>query len=226
MTHYTFSDRRFLSFPAINPCSAVSSSALLADLSVIAADINFIRQTGNFGPHRRAAREAFRYSAIIVAFIDDFRQFSTSLTRSFVLGHYDLHVTLQKLRLLLADCGRGGARLWILLNANRIAGEFCVLLRSVSIALEFIPIVVANICRRVSSFFCPKAADRSGPQARGKGRRKQLRATEIFLPLFYHNVPNKDFITFYTVKQQCHRPKRALILLLISFCMILFSLVN
>ncbi|PKU85297.1 hypothetical protein MA16_Dca010456 [Dendrobium catenatum] len=57
--------------PAINPCSAVSPSALLADLSVIAAHIDFIRQTGNFGPHRRAAREAFRYYAIIVAFIDD-----------------------------------------------------------------------------------------------------------------------------------------------------------
>ncbi|PKU71511.1 U-box domain-containing protein 19-like [Dendrobium catenatum] len=142
MTHYTFSDRRFLSFPAINPCSAVSPAALLADLSTLAADIDVIgrRQTGNFGTHRRAAREAFRYATIIVAFLDDLRPFSTALTRSAVLGLSDLHVTLQKLRLLLADCARGGARLWILLNASRIAGEFRVLLRSVSIALEFIPL--------------------------------------------------------------------------------------
>ncbi|KAK8926049.1 U-box domain-containing protein 19 [Platanthera zijinensis] len=135
------SDRRFLTFPAIHPCSAVSPAALLADISSLAADIQASGspQSDHFRTHRRAAREAVRFASVIISFLDELC-FPATLPSAAILSLSDLHVTLQKLRLLLSDCARGGARLWILMNAARVAGEFHALLRSFGPALEVLPV--------------------------------------------------------------------------------------
>ncbi|EMS60975.1 U-box domain-containing protein 18 [Triticum urartu] len=46
---------------------------------------------------------------------------------------------MQKLRFLLADCSRRGARLWVLMNADMVASELRVILGSVATALDVLP---------------------------------------------------------------------------------------
>lgn len=131
--------RRILSLPAILPCESVSPSTLLTSLLSLASDVSSFDSTPARCPtHRRAVREAVRHVAILSTFFADIA--GSDLPASAVLGLSELHVTLQRLGHLLRDCSRRGARLWILTNSGRVLSEFRVLLRSVAVALDVLPL--------------------------------------------------------------------------------------
>ncbi|KAJ6794942.1 ubiquitin-protein ligase [Iris pallida] len=131
--------RRILSLPAIAPCESVSPSALLSSLLSLAADVSSSDSIPARCPtHRRAVREALRHVAILSTFFADIA--GSDLPASAVLGLSELHVTLQRLGHLLRDCSRRGARLWILMNSGRVLSELRVLLRSVAVALDVLPL--------------------------------------------------------------------------------------
>ena len=106
--------RRMLALPAVCPCEAIAPAALLASLLSLAADAAGL-QAGALPALRGAAREAVRIAGLLHAFLDAVR--GGPLPDEAVLGLSELHVALQKLRLLLADCARKGA------NAKVAASE-------------------------------------------------------------------------------------------------------
>ncbi|KAM0943154.1 putative adaptor protein Cbl domain superfamily [Dioscorea sansibarensis] len=131
------SQRRFLSLPAVHPCEAISPATLLRSLITLSGDIDGFRSE-TFTCHRRSAREAIRQVCAILAFLQDIS--SSSLSRSVVLSFSELHVTLQKIKLLLTDCSRRGARLWLLMRSDRVSGEFRLLIRSIATSLDVLPL--------------------------------------------------------------------------------------
>ncbi|XP_010913578.1 U-box domain-containing protein 19 [Elaeis guineensis] len=132
------SNRRILTFPAIHPCDAVSPGALHA-LIGLCHDITSHR-SDDFPVHRRRARETLRQVGAILEFLEDVRDRGAILPGSVTVSFSELHVTLQKIRHLLHDCARPGARLWVLLLSDRVSCEFQVLVRSIATVLDVLPL--------------------------------------------------------------------------------------
>ncbi|TKW10259.1 hypothetical protein SEVIR_6G150600v4 [Setaria viridis] len=141
------SRRRMLALPAVCPCEAIAPAPLLASLLSLAADAAAGSRVGALPALRGAAREAVRIAGLLLAFLEAVRDAASDdgapLPEAAVLGLSELHVALQKLRLLLADCGRKGARLWVLMNAETAASELRVVMGSVATAVEVLPEGVA-----------------------------------------------------------------------------------
>jgi hypothetical protein len=86
---------------------------------------------------RGAAREANQFTSLLLAFLEVICDHDdASLSKAVVLGLSELHVVLQKLRLLLAYCGRKGVRLWVLMNTEAAASELLVVMGSVATAVD------------------------------------------------------------------------------------------
>ncbi|KAG2578678.1 hypothetical protein PVAP13_6NG116800 [Panicum virgatum] len=134
--------RRMLALPAVCPCEDIAPAPLLASLLSLAADAAGV-QAGALPALRGAAREAVRIAGLLHAFLDAVRGAASGdahpLPDEAVLGLSELHVALQKLRLLLADCARKGARLWVLMNAEAAASELRVVMGSVATAVDALP---------------------------------------------------------------------------------------
>ncbi|XP_066352463.1 U-box domain-containing protein 19-like [Miscanthus floridulus] len=133
--------RRMLALPAVCPCEAIAPAPLLASLLSLAADVAGLRAAADVDALpalRGAAREAVRIAGLLLAFLDGIPvpDEAEAAPAVLVLGLSELHVALQKLRLLLADCARKGARLWVLMNAELAASELRVLLGSVATAMD------------------------------------------------------------------------------------------
>ncbi|RLN03671.1 U-box domain-containing protein 19 [Panicum miliaceum] len=138
--------RRMLALPAVCPCEAIAPAPLLASLLSLAADAAGLQRAGAdaLPALRGAAREAVRIAGLLHAFLDAVRGAASGgdarpLPDEAVLGLSELHVALQKLRLLLADCARKGARLWVLMNAEMAASELRVVMGSVATAVDTLP---------------------------------------------------------------------------------------
>ncbi|KAI5010749.1 hypothetical protein ZWY2020_012886 [Hordeum vulgare] len=105
--------RRMLALPTVCPCEAIAR-----DAAGVAP-----RPRGRGRPPRRrrapvlrrGAGEALRLARVLLAFLEE------------------------KLRFLLADCSRRGARLWVLMNADLVASELRVVLCSVATAMDVLP---------------------------------------------------------------------------------------
>ncbi|XP_062196343.1 U-box domain-containing protein 19-like [Phragmites australis] len=128
---------RMLALPAVCPCEAISPAPLLASLVSLAADVAS-RDVAGLPALRRGAREAVRLAGVLLAFLEAVRD-AGSVPGEAVLGFSELHVALQKLRFLLADSARKGARLWVLMNAELVASELRVVLGSVATAMDVLP---------------------------------------------------------------------------------------
>ncbi|CAO2188147.1 unnamed protein product [Urochloa humidicola] len=142
--------RRMLSLTAVCPCEAIVPAPLLASLLSLAADVagSGSDSTAAALPALRgAAREAVRIAGLLLALLEAVRDAADDagnpLPGEAVLGLSELHVAMQKLRLLLADCGRKGARLWVLMNAELAASELRVVMGSVATAVDVLPECVA-----------------------------------------------------------------------------------
>ncbi|CAL9170134.1 U-box domain-containing protein 19-like [Musa acuminata AAA Group] len=131
--------RKFLTLPAVQPGGDVSPAALLCALVALADEILALR-SNPFPIHRRSAREAIRQVGAILEFLADVRGRGSALPASAAVGFSELHVALQKLRHLLQDCARPGARLWVLMRSEMVSNEFQMLVRSISTALDVLPL--------------------------------------------------------------------------------------
>ncbi|KAG1326974.1 U-box domain-containing protein 19 [Cocos nucifera] len=133
------SNRRILTFPAIHPCDTVSPAALLHAVIGLCHNITAHR-FDDFPIHRRRARETLRQVGAILEFLEDVRDRGAILPSSVTVSFSELHVTLQKIRHLLHDCARPGARLWVLMLSDWVSCEFQVLVRSIATVLDVLPL--------------------------------------------------------------------------------------
>ncbi|CAN6204344.1 unnamed protein product [Urochloa humidicola] len=141
--------RRLLSLPAVCPCEGISPAPLLASLLSLAADLasrGAGDAAGAFPVLRRGARQAVRIAGLLLAFLEEIHDAAAvpASSSAAVLGLTELHVALQKLRFLLTDCARRGARLWVLVNAGLAASELRAVLGSVAAAMDALPKRVAE----------------------------------------------------------------------------------
>ncbi|KAJ1268415.1 hypothetical protein BS78_07G133100 [Paspalum vaginatum] len=161
------SRRRMLELPAVCPCEAIAPAPLLASLLALAADVAGLRPAA-LPALRGAAREAVRIAGLLLAFLEAAAEHGLPLPRDAVLGLSELHVALQKLRLLLADLARGGARMWVLMNADLAAAELRVVLGSVATAVDVLParVVGASVDARELAGMVSRHAWRAAARAR------------------------------------------------------------
>lgn len=137
--------RRLLSLPAVYPCESIAPAPLLASLLSLAADVAARGAGGadlgaSFPVLQRGVRHAVRVAGLLLAFLEEIHDSTVTaaaaLPQSAVLGLTELHVAMQKLRFLLTDLSRRGARLWVLVNAGLAASELRAALGSVAAAMD------------------------------------------------------------------------------------------
>ncbi|TKY69850.1 U-box domain-containing protein 19 [Spatholobus suberectus] len=96
-------------------------------------------------PHRflpcnkRNARNAIRLTRLLQPFLHEIRDHHSGLPDPAMLSLSELHLTFQKLLFLLEDLARGGAKLYMLMESDRVATQFRVVSRSVATALDVFP---------------------------------------------------------------------------------------
>ncbi|KAG9448717.1 hypothetical protein H6P81_008682 [Aristolochia fimbriata] len=144
-------DRRILTSPVVRPSEDVSPLTLLNALIALCHAISAYKSGAGFGSHKRTAREAVREIAVLLVFFEDVRdrRRRPSLPASVALCLSELYVILHKVRCLLEDCARDGARLWILVNSDLVVGEFRVLIRSIATALDVLPLDTIDVSTEV-----------------------------------------------------------------------------
>ncbi|KAJ4974452.1 hypothetical protein NE237_007626 [Protea cynaroides] len=138
-------NRRILKFPAVHPCEGVSSLTLLRDLISLSRNICDY-QSEIFATQRLNARKAIRQIGLLLIFFQEIQDRHESfVSDSISLSFLELHLTFQKLRFLLEDCTREGARLWILMKRERVSTEFRLLIRTIGTALDVLPLVSIDV---------------------------------------------------------------------------------
>ncbi|MBA0690087.1 hypothetical protein Goari_007783 [Gossypium aridum] len=141
-------DRRIFYFPAVRPCETVSPATLLGSLIVLSQNIGNY-QSKFFATQRRNSREAIRQIGILLVFFEEIHDRGLILPETAVLCFSELHLTFQKIRFLLEDCSREGARLWILMKSEMVVTQFRVLIRTVATAFDILPLNSMDICGEV-----------------------------------------------------------------------------
>uniref|UniRef100_A0A0D9X7T7 RING-type E3 ubiquitin transferase n=1 Tax=Leersia perrieri TaxID=77586 RepID=A0A0D9X7T7_9ORYZ len=130
--------RRMLALPAVCPCEDISPDTLLSSLATLAADVAAGCDVAALPALRTAAAAAVRVAGLLRELFEELKSAAAALalTGGAVLGLSELHVALQKMRFLLEDCARKGARMWVLMNAEAVASELRVGLGSVATAMD------------------------------------------------------------------------------------------
>ncbi|KAE9613389.1 hypothetical protein Lal_00016398 [Lupinus albus] len=132
------SDRRVLTFPAVHPCEDISLSTLLSSLITLSHTISNFK-CKFFSSNKRNATKVINLVQLLQPFLQEIRENESGLlpgSGSVTLCFSELHLTFQKLRFLLEDLTREGARLRMLMESSRVASQFRVLSRSVATALD------------------------------------------------------------------------------------------
>ncbi|KAK4735405.1 hypothetical protein R3W88_009666 [Solanum pinnatisectum] len=141
-------DRRILTFPAVHPCEGISPDTLLDSLITLSKGIcNF--KSKFFPSQRRNVREMIRQVGILLIFFEEIRDHLPSDRESIVLCFAELHTTFQKIKFLLDDCVREGAKTWMLMKSHSVASQFQVLVRTVATALDVLPLNSLNVSREI-----------------------------------------------------------------------------
>ncbi|CAN4088259.1 unnamed protein product [Withania somnifera] len=125
-------DRRILTFPAVHPCEGISPATLLNSLITLSRNICHFRAK-LFATQRK----------------NEIRDHCPSNRDSIVLCFAELHTTFQKIKFLLDDCTREGAKTWMLMKAHAVASQFRVLIRTVATALDVLPLNSLNVSREI-----------------------------------------------------------------------------
>ncbi|OVA03741.1 Armadillo [Macleaya cordata] len=131
--------RRILTFPVVHPCQSISPTTLLSSLISLSHQICDF-QFKIFVTQRKNARETIRYVRNLLIFLEEIRDNKSVLPDSIKLCFFELHLTFQKILYLLEDCTREGSRSWILMKFKRVSTEFRILIRTVSTALDVLPL--------------------------------------------------------------------------------------
>ncbi|KAI6694801.1 hypothetical protein NL676_022511 [Syzygium grande] len=133
--------RRTLTFPAVHPSDRTPPSALLSSVADLARSI-LACKSGRFACNRRNAAESIRNVANLLIFLEEVVVPTPPPPRapgSVALGLSELHLELRKLQCLLEDCARDGARAWMLVKSERVAGQFRASARAMATALDVLP---------------------------------------------------------------------------------------
>ncbi|GMI70759.1 plant U-box 19 [Hibiscus trionum] len=138
------SSRRILTCPAIHPCDSISPSTLLSSLIDLGRDICGYRSKF-FSVNKRNARQTFHQITNLLLFLQEIRNTTSDPPAPFVLSFSELHLTFQKLRFLLEDCTRDGARAWMMVNSDRVANQFQILIRGMATGLDVFPLSTVDV---------------------------------------------------------------------------------
>ncbi|KAK7250547.1 hypothetical protein RIF29_33053 [Crotalaria pallida] len=136
------SNHRLLAFPTIRPCVDVSLTTLLSSLIALSRRIStFTSKSKSFPCNKRNAIKCIRFVEPLGLFLQEIRDCCTktcnsSSSCSLRLALSELHVTFQKLLFLLEDSDRQGARLWMLMESDRVVAIFRDLTQSIVTAFD------------------------------------------------------------------------------------------
>lgn len=137
-------NRRILTFPAVHTCEGVSPDALLHALIAVGRAISNYRLK-SLSPYKRIAREAIREIEIFLVFLEDVRDRRSPLSDSAILCFSEIYVSFQKIQFLLEDCAHEGARIWMLMQSERVIDEFHISIRSFATALDVLPLALMDV---------------------------------------------------------------------------------
>ncbi|XP_024977287.1 U-box domain-containing protein 19-like isoform X2 [Cynara cardunculus var. scolymus] len=141
--------RRILKSPAVLPCQDVNPVTLLRSLITLSHSITSY-QSGFFATQRRNSRESIRQIGILSMFFAEIIDRDVSdLPDSAVLCFSELHHSLQKMKFLLEDCTRRGARVWMLMKSHFVATQFLTLIRAIATVLDILPLNSIGISREI-----------------------------------------------------------------------------
>ncbi|CAJ1975162.1 unnamed protein product [Sphenostylis stenocarpa] len=140
--------RRFLSLPSVRPCVAISPSVLIASLITLAQNICSF-SPNSFTTQRKNARETTRFIAILLALLEELHDRGSFIPDPIRLCLSDLHLTFQKILLLMHDCSREDARIWVLMKSQYIVTQFRVLIRALATTLHVLPLRSMDISAEV-----------------------------------------------------------------------------
>ncbi|KAH8486984.1 hypothetical protein H0E87_025824 [Populus deltoides] len=136
--------RRILTFPAVHPCEAISPATLLNSLINLSQNIcNY--QSKLFATQRKNARQTIRQIGLLLLFFEETRDRRLALSDSVVLCFSELHLAFQKVKFLLEDCTREGAKLWILIKFQIVSTQFRALIRAIATALDVLPLSLIDV---------------------------------------------------------------------------------
>lgn len=141
--------RRILKSPAVLPCQDVNPVTLLRSLITLSHSITSY-QSGFFATQRRNARESIRQIGILsMLFVEIIERDVSDLPDSAVLCFSELHHSFQKMKFLLEDCTRSGARVWMLMKSHFVATQFSTLIRAIATALDILPMNSIKLSREI-----------------------------------------------------------------------------
>ncbi|CAA7047321.1 unnamed protein product [Microthlaspi erraticum] len=147
------STRRILTFPAVNPCESISITTLLDSLLQLAGQILTFKAK-HFSTNKQTVKETLRHIQNLVILLEEIRVGSIPTGRYFpraaILSLSELHVIFQKLKFLLEDCTREGAKLYTLINSDQVSAHFRVLTRSISTCLDTFPVRSVDLSGEVN----------------------------------------------------------------------------
>ncbi|KAL8042044.1 hypothetical protein ABFX02_09G024400 [Erythranthe guttata] len=131
-------DRRILDFPAVHPCEGISPATLLESLINLSNTIISNYQSKSFPTQRKNARETIRQISILSIFFEEIKERVPEISDSIALCLSELHITFQKIRFLLEDCSRDGAKALILMKSNSVSTHFQTLTRVIATTLDIL----------------------------------------------------------------------------------------
>ncbi|GAB4839816.1 hypothetical protein Ancab_020526 [Ancistrocladus abbreviatus] len=133
------SARRILTFPAVHLCQGISTATLLDSLISLSNQICELKFR-NFTSNKRNARNSIRLIEVLLLLLEELRDLNLEPRRTINLSLSELHLILQKILFLLEDCTRQGARIWLLMKAERVANYFPLLMKDLALALDVLPL--------------------------------------------------------------------------------------
>lgn len=140
-----------LKFPAVRPCEGISPATLLESLIALSHVIcNY--HSKSFASQRRNARELIRQISILSIFLEEIRDNLPNLSESTVLCLSELHIGFQKVKFLLDDCTRDGAKSLILMKSYFIATQFQSLTRVIATGLDVLPLNSIEISSEIKEW--------------------------------------------------------------------------
>ncbi|XP_010417961.1 PREDICTED: U-box domain-containing protein 19-like [Camelina sativa] len=196
----TGSGRRILTFPAVNPCESISVTTLLDSLLQISGEILSFKSK-HFSTNKRSVKETLRHIQSLVIFLEELRvqiRFGSisASRRSVILSLSELHVIFQKLKFLLEDCTREGAKLYMLINSGQVSAHFRALIRSISTSLDTFPVESVDLPGEVNELVYLVMRQTRKSEARPDRYDKlAIDSVHWFFNLFENRInPNSDEI--------------------------------
>ncbi|KAL1222803.1 U-box domain-containing protein 18 [Cardamine amara subsp. amara] len=189
----TGSSRRILTFPAVQPCESISIVTLLESLIQLAGDILTFKPK-HFSTNKINFQETFRRVQNLVLVFEEIRIRVGNPRRYFpdsaaVLSLKEIHVIFQKLKFLIEDCTRDGARLCMMTNSDQVSDHLRILTRSISTSLSAFPLASIDLPSEVNELvdLVVRQARKSGVRPDTDDKRVIISVNRI-LALFENRV--------------------------------------